>query len=163
MKMKYSLILLFCFGISCNFLSQKNAIKYNDIIINSQRSISDRFTDISNAFLSDDSLRMFQSLKSLNTTIDSAIIVVSDLSSLDGSTEMRDAALQLFKFYKKVGEQQYVEIVNILLKEETSEEDAERLNVIEKEISLSETELDKNFTEAQLNLSKKYGFKLNQL
>lgn len=160
--MKYFLLLSFSLFISCDFLNQSNAVEYNDIIINCQSDIVKKFVAIGNAFEKQDSIQMYQCQAALNTTIDSAIKVVSELSSLDGSTEMKDAALHLFNYYKNINQRNYSEIISILLLPNPSEDDLERLSEVKAEIVVGEESLDNELELAQKHMSEKYGFSLEK-
>lgn len=160
--MRYFLLICLSLFVSCDFLNQKNAVKYNDIIINSQVSIGKRFTEIGNAFALHDSLQIYRCKDALNNTIDSALTVVGELSSLDGSTELKDAAIRLFKYYKSINQTKYQEIINIILLSNPSEDDAERLTVLKAEIAVEEEPLDKDLVLAQKHLSEKYGFRVEK-
>ncbi len=148
--------------ISCDFLNQKNAVKYNDIIINSQAAIANRFMKIGNAFAIRDSLQIYRCKDALNNTIDSALTVVEELSSLDGSTELKDAALRLFKYYKSINQTKYQEIISIILLPFPTEDDAERLSVLKAGIAAEEEPLDAELVLAQKHLSEKYGFRVEK-
>jgi len=160
--MKYLLLICLSLFISCDFLNQKNAVKYNDIIINSQIAIGKKFADMGNAFESRDSSQIYQCKSALNNTIDSALTIVGELSSLDGSTELKDAAMQLFTYYKSINQTKYQEIISIILLSFPTDDDAERLVVLKAEIAEEEEPLDSDLVLAQKHMMEKYGFSVEK-
>lgn len=160
--MRYILLICLSLFVSCDFLNQKNAVKYNDIIINSQLAIGKRFTEIGNAFIVRDSAQIYRCKEALNNTVDSALAVVEEMSSLDGSTELKDAAIRLFKYYKTINQGKYQEIITIILLPFPSEADVERLEVLKTEIAVEEEPLDKDLELAQKHMSEKYGFRVEK-
>lgn len=160
--MRYLLLICLSLFVSCDYLNQKNAVQYNDIIINSQAAIGKRFTEIGNAFLLRDSAQIYRCKDALNTTIDSSLNVVEEMSSLDGSTELKDAAIRLFKYYKTINQVKYQEIINIILLTSPTEDDAARLDILKTEISVEEEPLDNELELAQKHMSEKYGFRVEK-
>jgi hypothetical protein len=84
------------------------------------------------------------------------------LSSLDGNTELKDAAIQLFNYYKTINQTKYSEIISILLIPNPSEANEERLSEIKAEIVVGEEPLDNELELAQKHMTEKYGFRVEK-
>ena len=159
--MKYIYFLLFAVTIaSCKYFNQDSAIKYNDNIVLLQDKIHIKMTALGNSFSTKDSVEINKNLQALKTTSDSAIAVVGGLSGIDGDTQLKDAALNLFKFYRKLADVEFAQEGAIFCKEEITADDMKVLNDIVESVTKEEKPLDDALGEAQNNLAKKYNFKL---
>jgi hypothetical protein len=147
---------------SCDLNKQERALEYNNTIADEQMKIMEKFI----AFIELDSEDMNEMdaarLKIVEQCVKS-ISVIEKLPPFEGDAQFRDAALQLFRFYKRSSEQSYREMIDILRKGELmTEEDQERLIEINDEVTADEAKLDEQLSKAQEVFSKKYNFNLEK-
>lgn len=160
--MKFTIFLIFgLFVLSCSSESvTKRAIDYNDAIVTEQNNIVSRIVEMSNA-LSDPKLSEKYRMNVVEQC-DKSISLVSDMGSFEGDAAMRDAALDLFKFYREVADNQFKVIVQIYALAELNDDDYNRLYLLEAEISKLEEPYDLAFKQAQKAFSEKYKLRLQK-
>ncbi len=154
MKTIYTFIaLLLITTVSCNSTPKMTALEYNDAIINEQSKI----VEVILKFNSNDGTDMqaFEDVrKEIVTQCDSSIMKITALSDFDGSTEFRDAGIELFRFYKDISSNEYRQMLEILEKGDFTEEDLEDLTTIQKAIETKEAPKDARFQSAQQAFAK---------
>ncbi len=159
--MKYILILILTISVvSCSFFNQRSAISYNDKIIHLQTKIQLKLDALGASFITRDSVLMFNRIAELQNTTDSSIAALEGLDGFDGSTELKDAALNVFRFYKRLASTEFQVEVNVLTKDSITEEDKKVLTEIDERTAADEKKLDDALLRAQNNLASKYHFKL---
>lgn len=139
--------------VSCNSTPKMTALEYNDAIINEQSKI----VEIILKFNSNDGTDMNaidDIRKEIITQCDSSIIRITALSDFDGSTEFRDAGIELFRFYKEISTNEYRQMLDVLEKGDFTEEDLEELTTIQKTIETKEAPKDARFQSAQQEFAK---------
>lgn len=163
MKRNIIFLLIFLIFISCSS-ERKEAIEYNDKIISEQNKIIEKAIDFTSSFETRnygmiDSIRQILLLQ-----IDKAIGEVSKMDSFEGYDSLRLAALDLFNFYKKVYENEFKEITQIITKDSLSisEDDIIRHNILTRKIKNEEITYDNNFQKAQQSFAKKYNLNINR-
>ena len=147
---------------ACNMFNKETAVQYNNKIISVQDNIHLKLKTLGVAFATRDSVVMTASLESLKKTIDSGITVMNGIKDFEGSTALKDATLNLFKFYKRTAENEFTQEVNILKKQEISDEDQDLIAGIDEKISAEEKPLDEALAEAQKFMAEKYKFNLDK-
>lgn len=153
--MKKTLILLIALVLvaACNNTNKVSAVEYNDQIIEEQSKILRLMIDMAGSFDSDpamtDKLR-----QDIAKQCDNSIKLVSDMPPFSSDTKFKDTAIELFKFYKDISENEYVEMLAILSKEEILEQDLTRLDEIEANIAEREAVFDDAFQKAQKVFAK---------
>lgn len=143
--------------------AQNSAVEYNDRIINHQNSISVAITEFTDAFANDSTLTQLRAeayLQIIAYTTQMAMNDVSVMGAYQGDSTFRDAATNLFGFYLKSVQEEYLEIVRIIYNENATLEDYTRMNEIIDEITLEESYYDAAFTKAQSAFAEKFGFTL---
>lgn len=157
MKSKIIYLLISFFLISCSS-ERKEAIEYNDKIISEQNKIIEKAIDFTSSFETRnyrkiDSIRLILLLQ-----IDKSIGEISKMQSFEGYDSLRLAALDLFNFYKKVYENEFKEITQIITKDslEITEDDIIKHNILTRKIKNEEISYDNNFQKAQQSFAKKY-------
>ena len=89
--------------------------------------------------------------------INSGIKEVNALGDYDGSSEFKDAAVNLFTFYKNIYEKEFRQMLDILKKGEgITEADLAVLGNLSQAITEQEKPYDAAFEKAQKNFSSKY-------
>jgi hypothetical protein len=160
--MKFSACLIFgLFVLSCSSESvSKRAISYNDAIVLEQNNIVSRIVDMSNA-LSDPNLSEKYRINIVKQC-DESIAIVSKMEPFEGDATMRDAALDLFGFYREIAANEFKVILEVYVLPELSEQDYNRLYMLEAEISKREEPYDLAFKKAQKAFSEKYKLSLQR-
>ncbi len=138
------------------------AIKYNDRIVDCQNKIIVKLFDFFNALEKSESDEMDEKLLELQTQIDDSLAVLSAMESYDGYTRLRDAAIELLKFYKDIAQEECQEIVEILSQPQSdiTVSDYNRLQEIQRDLGDGEADLDKELQEAQQEFAKMHGFQI---
>src|SRR5688572_28230331 len=86
---------------------------------------------------------------------------IKGMPAYKGDSALRDAAISSFSFYKKVFENDYIDILRIKRKGATiSDEDVKTANAIIEKINDEEEVFDKNFHDAQRHYAEKNNMKL---
>ena len=153
--------LLFLF-FSFTACSQKNAIEYNDAIIKEQSKIMQKVLEFLSV-MEKDLIKADQVLKETAVQTKASIKTVSAMEPFDGSSELRDSALELFKFYLHVVENEYPEMIAILKKGESiTQKDVDRMNELQQKITKQEQVLDSKMSTAQANFSKKHNISIQE-
>jgi hypothetical protein len=91
-----------------------------------------------------------------------SIAGIKKMQAFDGNDDMRKAGLALFQFYEKAVSTDYREAINILYKEDLSEDDITVLEGIVAKITEEESEFDIAFEEAQTAFAKKHNIDLEE-
>jgi hypothetical protein len=148
-------LFLFACGAAAN---KRAAIDYNDAIVGEQNKIIEHTLAMSNSTY-DIAVADEHRLKIIEQC-DASIAVVGAMEPFDGNYDLRDAALNLFKFYKEISTEDFKNILEILAMEEISDEDYQQLEAIDASISKREAPLDAAFKKAQKAFSEKYNIEL---
>ena len=139
----------------------KTPVEYNDYIISRQLKIValiDQFANASNVSI--DSANAV--LERSGTAASSYLEDVKGLTSYNGDTAFKNAAVNSFSFYKRIFEQEYKELLDINAKEEKiTQEDRDRAITITQAITAEEAELDKRFINAQKDFAQKNKLELD--
>jgi len=157
-----SLFILLPILYSCDLNKQQSALDYNNTIVDEQMKIMEKFMRFIE-LETEDLDEMDAARSEIVAQCKTSIAEVEKLAAFEGDPTFRDAALQLFRFYKHSSEISYKEMIDILRKGEMmTEEDEERLIEINEAVTADETELDEQLSKAQEVFSKKYNFNLEK-
>lgn len=153
------LLLLF----SCSS-QRKDAIEYNDKIISEQNKIIEKAIIFTSSFETRNFTIIDSNRLQLLSQIETAIEELSKMQSFDGNDSLRLAALDLFNFYKKVYENEFKEITQIITKDslEITEDDIIRHNILTRKIKNDEITFDNNFQKAQQNFARQYNLNIQR-
>jgi hypothetical protein len=135
-------------------------VEYNDAIITEQNKIIEHILMMSNNVLDPDLAE--KSRLSIIDQCENSISLLELMSDYEGNTELRDAALNLFGFYKDVASNEFKQMLNILKSPELSKEDYEALALLDQKIAAKEEPFDLAFQSAQMNFSMKYNLQLQK-
>ena len=164
-NMKYLVSIFFVFGLlqSANAQTPKfaSAVEYNDYIVGLQSKIGASMNDM---LASLDSGSLAYSNKKLDdfkkTTVD-AIAKLRALPGYKGNTRFRDAASQLFEFYKSCAENEFRELVALVLATNPPEDLAQRLSGLQTQVDGKEKKFDAMFQSEQEKFAKDNNFTLS--
>ncbi len=162
--MKYSLSFIalpFLLFLSCATNSQK-AVEFNNLVINEQQRISELAIKLVDTMRSD-----ISKCKEIRLDIvkqcDESLAAIKKLKGFEGSERMKNAAIELFSFYKKIYSNEYKQMFDILDKgENITEEDLAFIQQMEVEVTKQEEKLDKEFADAQQELATKFNFQMEE-
>jgi hypothetical protein len=140
------------------------AIKYNDQIVSNQNRIIEKVFPLSQAFQTGDQADMEAKLETLKIQIDQSLAAVSAMKAFKGNIELRDSAIDLFKFYRTIADNEYTEIINIisLARNNITEYEKNRLIEIQSSLTSREREYDNRLQAAQSRFAGKYGIKIKE-
>lgn len=158
----FILFIAIVFMASCNMAKKNSALEYHARITSLEDNISEQLKVLGTSFLSHDSAIMYQHLGVFLKSTDSAIAVLELLEGFDGSTELKDAALNLIKFYKSNEEKEFPMEALILKRQELSDSDRASLAEIADRMIAEQMPLQHAFVEAGNKMAKKYNFKLEK-
>ncbi len=135
---------------------------YNDYLVAEQNRIIQRFSELNKAYESYDRDEINRARQALLKEIDEVIATVEKLPPYEGDTALRDAALEMFRYYRQLTEKELKSIGELLSKgeERITESDIDEMdrlyNRFRKEIKSYEI----SFSDAQRAFANKYGMKI---
>jgi hypothetical protein len=135
-----------------------SAVDYNDAIVNEQNKIIEHILAMSNATY--DIAESDQHRLKIIEQCDSSIAIVGAMEPFDGNSDLRDAAVNLFRFYKDIASTDFKRILDILDMDEPTDADYEELDQIDAKIAERELPLDAAFQNAQKAFSDKHNLQL---
>jgi hypothetical protein len=140
----------------------KNAIEYNDFIVNRQMIVLKDMMSI--ADITDDKLDWALSVMSKSAdTLDVLIKDVKNMPPFGKDSALRDAAADLFTFYQRIFKDDYRELFEIRKNGGMeTEEGIARMNEIVDKVSKEEDGLDAKFEAAQNAFAKSNGMRLEE-
>jgi len=162
MRNVIGIVVIIALGVVGYFFSRGSdqAVAYNDRIIGLQTRIVQSMIDFSKSFDTADKSLMDKKHAQLVSTIEGVIKEAQAIEGFDGSTEFRDAAVEMFSFYDSIAKKEYKEIMDILNKETPGDNDLTRINEIVVSISQREEALDKKFQGIQQAFARKHNIML---
>jgi hypothetical protein len=147
---------------ACGIKPRMSPIEYNDMIVTEQNKIIKSVFAYVDA-VSTGNEKAEKARLSMVEQCKSSLKVVNSMEDYEGNVRLRDAAIDLFKFYLTLSEESFKEISEINEKgEEITIEDLERLQVLESAMDKKEIVLDNALSSAQEEFAKKYNFQLGE-
>lgn len=145
-----------------NGVAYKNAVEYNDYIVNRQTTLMKKVLEFGKAAeTSPDSAN--QLLDLYVTQTNGMITELKGMPPFNNDSTLRDAAIKSFTFYKRVFSDDYKRILSIRENADFSITDAEtKMNAIVEKLSEEEDEYDKAFHNAQKNFALKNNMELRE-
>ena len=137
-------------------------VEYNNIIVNEQnkiiKTVFEYVEAVSTASDKSEKIRL-----KLVDQCQKSLKIVEAMEAYEGNVRLRDAAIDLFKFYLKLSEESFKEISEINEKgEEMTIEDLERLEILESDMDKKEVVLDNALGAAQDEFAKKHNIELGE-
>ncbi len=139
-----------------------SATDYNNKIVGEQDKITHTMLVVVEKINSGDYTAALAGLEKSVAQCDSSVNTVGAMEPYEGDVRFRDAALDLFKYYKKALNEDYRGLIEILIKTDgdVTEEDSNRIEVINKDIETQEAKFTKAVNDAQQEFCKKYNVTL---
>lgn len=161
MKILFLLLLLPVVGFTQKIT---DPVVYNDKIVDYQNDIITAMLELSGSVGSDGyTLEMCEEIRLKTLKIaNQSIAGVNKMQAFNGNDDLRKAALQLFQFYERIISNDYKDVMEIVYKEDVSDEDIARLEELSVKVTEDETALDLVFEEAQIAFAEKNGFDLKE-
>ncbi len=135
---------------------------YNDYLVAEQNRIIRQFSELNKAYESYSRDEIERARAALLNEIDEVIAAVEDLPPYEGDTELRDAALEMFQYYRQLAEKELKEIGDLLSKGENqiTESDIDEMDRLYKRFRKEIKSYEINFADAQRAFANKYGMKI---
>lgn len=163
MKLIFTFLLL-ALPLAMNAQTFSSAVDYNDHIVELQRRIGVKMMKF-NEELSSDAATLESvnaELKELQSVADDVISNCQKLPAYEKNTALRDAAMDLFKYYKKTFKEDYSRMVQLIYGDELTEESIKELEAILEKVTVDEKVLDERFMKEQTSFADKHGFSLGE-
>jgi len=149
----FTFVLLFflsfeSFAQSGNQLVITEPVKYNDYIVNEQNAIGEKIINLMGIVSEATSTHetAMAALQLLSNTIDNSIRNLENLKTYDPDFGMKVAAMDLFQFYHRIIQNQYVQLINELY---TEQPNVEKINGLVDQVSVEEKGFDDAFQAAE--------------
>ncbi len=173
MKKQYlSLVLFLLLAAACGKKSERvstadgqqleGPAAYNDYLVSQQNRIIQRFRKLNTAYESYDREKIESARQSLIATIDSVIAEVEELPPYEGDIELRDAALEMFRYYGELSENELKDIGDLLAKGESEirEEDVDEMDRLYNQFRKEIKSYEIRFADAQRAFANQHGMKI---
>lgn len=152
--------LLFAFEFKAqNF---KTAVEYNDYIVQQQNLIGTQIIKFNEEMGKEGATATsvqpyYEKLLSINKT---AIENVSKMPGFENNVALRDAVLELLKFYERTFSVDYKKIIDLVFSKNLDDAAIGEINRLLEKITSEEKPYDEKFAAAQASFAKQYNFEL---
>lgn len=154
----YRFIIAILFILSYIQVEAQSPAEYSNTIVGEQRKIA-TLMDKLGLQINIDINQSFVLLEEIQAQCDESLKKVKALPPYENNTELKNAAIDLFTFYKKISTQHLKRMLQIVQKGDKIElKDVEEIQAIQKDVDKTEKPLDKAFSNAQKKFAKKYKF-----
>lgn len=164
MKTLFLLPILLLLGNLSSAQTFKDAVEYNDYIVELQNEIGYKIIAFNNKLGEEESTMegVQPFYDDLIVTSKGCLTKLENLKAFENDASLKPAAENLFRFYVRCFSSSYYEMLQVIFKPELLEEDYLRLSNLMEEIATEEAVYDQAFTEAQLGFAEKYNFSLDR-
>jgi hypothetical protein len=143
-----------------NGVTYQSAVEYNDYIVGRQTTLMKNIMNFVQVAQNDlDSAELL-----LDKYVKETSIMVKDIKGMPpfkGDSTLRDAAVGIFGFYKKIFDKDYRDIIHLRKEQDGTSQDIEdRINQIVKNVEEEEKGFDNRFQSAQKAFAKSNKMKL---
>jgi hypothetical protein len=159
----FSMVLAAMFLTSCG-PSTDQAIAYNDAIIDEQVAIIDKIDFMYESFKNFVPDEMDKAYSDALAQLETGTANVSKMDAFDGKTDFRDAAIELFKAYKSVFDNEFKEMITIykLPDDQYTKEQEDKWNLLsDQAIKKMDAGLQK-LKDIQAEFARKYKFEVQK-
>jgi hypothetical protein len=141
-----NLLLLFSFVILSNVKAQtfSTPVAYNDYIVNSQNELIDLLLVFNDQVSADDAEKknLLALTHEMTLKAKSLVAKVEAIADYEGNWDLRNSALELFRFYVKTFSTEYREMIELIFVAELDEATLAKLNVILEKVTTEESFYD---------------------
>lgn len=160
--MRHLFFFLFVFGLS-QFSSAQTPkfatpVAYNDYIVDQQYKISATVNQLIESLDSGNLAYSTTKLDAMKKASDEAIARIKGLPAFKGNTSFRDAAAELFVFYKTCAENEFKELVVLLLGSSKPDNYMDRIAALQKQVDEKEKKLDDVYISEQKKFARDNNF-----
>lgn len=159
-----NLLLLFTFVFLANSKAQtfSTPVAYNDYIVISQNELVSLLLVFNEQVAADDAVKsdLLALTDVMTLKAKSLVSKVEAMADYEGNWELRNSALELFRFYVKTFSTEYPEMIELLFAPALDEATLAKLNVILEKVTTEESFYDTKFAEAQQAFAKKHNIEL---
>jgi len=144
-----------------NGVVYKTAQQYNDYIINRQTDVLKQilaFGEVAQYNIDSAEGLLNKSISDIENAIDD----IKGMPAYKGNTELRDAAVSSFGFYKKIFSNEYKQILDIKRKTALAESDVNEIQSLVDKIADEEKGYDERFHNAQLKFARDNNMKMKE-
>ncbi|MBN2682763.1 MAG: hypothetical protein JXR58_09670 [Bacteroidales bacterium] len=143
-------------------ISYTDPVKYGDFFVQHQNRLLKMIIQIGDVAKNSTKEEINDFLDEMIELCESSIKEIKDVKGFKGSTELREAALELFSFYSRIMKKQYKEMFEIISKEEDliTEEDIDKMSAIDKSVRDEEKIYDEIYQKAQKKFTEKHNLTL---
>lgn len=143
-----------------NGMTYASAVEYNDYIVGRQSTLMKNimnFVQVAQTDLDSAELLLDKYVKETGNMVKD----IKGMPPYNGDSTLRDAAVSIFGFYKKIFDKDYREIIHLRKEQDGTSQDIEdRINQIVKNVETEEIGFDDRFQSAQKDFAKKNKMKL---
>lgn len=144
------------------FSQNSTAIEYNDKIISEQTKII-LLTLEMNDYLETDLVKCEEIRVEIIKQCESSIGVVQKMSAFEGNSDLKNAAVNLFTFYKETYTTEFLQLIEILNKGELiTDDDIIALTEISELVANKEIPIDAAFEKAQNEFAERHNFVIEE-
>lgn len=164
MKTVSLLLLLFGFQLvtAAQTPSFKTAVEYNDYIIALQNKVGASIAEFNKAVDSGSLSYANATREKIVKAADEALIKLKKLPAYKGNSSFREATIPLFAFYKGCAENEYKELVNLVLGGKPIDDAVmTRINELIAQVTEKENKLDQQFAAEQKKFARDNNFTLS--
>lgn len=138
------------------------ALEYNNYIIERQSGVINHITELGK--MAETDIDATEALLNQGVALaDSVLTDVKGLSDFKGDSALRNSAIAMFAFYHKVFDNDYREMITLRKKGEAlTEEDYQRLQLLQQGLVQEESERDKHFINAQHDFATRNNLRLGE-
>lgn len=153
----YISLFLISFGV---FAGGNPAAKYNDHMIKRQHKVVKGFMKMYDTFEKGTKEEMLKEHSRLLVLVNQSIDEIKALTPYEGDSDFKNAALELFTFYKSSLDNEYPKMIALIAIRDRSKEDHKKLDDYRDDLVKREKMFDDKFEDAQITFSKKHDLKL---
>lgn len=156
----------FLFMFWCTAFGQAPVFKapadYNDYIVTEQAVIGRKIEQFNKALAAEQIKEAKKLHGELLSRLDASITKIGSMPDFRGNTSFKNAAFELFVFYKMIIESDYADIIRIVEKEGVNDKTFGRINNIFASIQRDEAVMYGQFDKAQKAFSEQFKMKLEE-
>lgn len=163
------IILLIIGSTSCNSTGPKDALKYNESIIQSTQDVDDLYNNLDENwdkydvnFYDPSSLKLMnEQLGLIKNQLKISGDEVKNMADFDNSSDYKNIAIEYYKTVELLCDTKWVKIISILEKgDEMTQEELDECNKIYDDIVTEKNAADSKFIDFQNGFAEKYGFEI---
>ena len=144
--------------------TENEAAPYNDAIIMEQRKIADELVDLKEALPTLDSTEILPAYDDLVFQVGQSLQAVEEMGPFEEDTSLQEAAIDLFNYYHNVFEEDYGQVIAILLQDpsEITQNEKDQIDSIAAGIAEKEAIAERQFREVQQRFAREHNLLLKE-